>query len=126
MRIRSTVLIVALFATAPALAQNIVPKTMTVTTSKGDFEVPGRAFLDGSDPESRPPVIAKLVSLFQSATTTHVVCQVEHGTEVNLLEVQRHVEKKLFYFRVKAPACEGWVPATALSTKKVPRAATAP
>jgi hypothetical protein len=47
------------------------------------------------------------------------VCQVEHGTEVNVLEVQRDVEKKQYYFRVRAPKCDGWVPETALSTKKV-------
>jgi hypothetical protein len=96
-----------------------VPNAATITTSKGDFQVPGRAYLDGSRPESRPPATAALVPLLQSATGTHAVCQVGHGTSVDLLEVQRDVEKKMFYFRVRAPKCEGWVPEAALSTKKV-------
>jgi hypothetical protein len=104
---------------AAATAQTMVPKAATITTSKGDFQIPGRAFLDGSQPESRPPITAKLVPLLQSAVSTAAVCQVEHGTQVDLLEVQRDVEKKRYYFRVRAPQCDGWVPETALSTKKI-------
>jgi hypothetical protein len=104
---------------ALAAAQTIVPSAATITTSKGDFQVPGRAFLDGSQPESRPPVTAMLVPLLQSAVSAAAVCQVEHATQVDLLEVQRDVEKKRYYFRVRAPKCDGWVPETALSTKKV-------
>ncbi len=111
--------VIALLA-ASAPAQTIVPNAATIATSKGDFKVPGRAFLDGSQPGSRPPAAAMLVSLLQSAVSTAVVCQVEHATQVDLLEVQRDVEKKLYYFRVRAPKCDGWVPETALSTKKVP------
>jgi hypothetical protein len=81
--------------------------------------VPGRAFLDGSQPKSRPPVTAMTITLLQSATSTAPVCRVEHGTEVDLLEVQRDVEKKQYYFRVRAPKCDGWVLETALSTGKI-------
>ena len=38
---------------------------------------------------------------------------------VDLLDVQRDVEKKRYLFHVRAPQCDGWVPKTALSTKKV-------
>ena len=119
---RPLVLSLALFAlvAAPAAAQTIVPNAATITTSKGDFQVPGRAFLDGSHPESRPPLTAMLVPLLQSAVSTAAVCQVEHATQVDLLDVQRDVEKKRYYFRVRAPKCDGWVPETALATKKVP------
>jgi hypothetical protein len=106
-------------AAAPAAAQTIVPNAATITTSKGDFQVPGRAFLDGSQPGSRPPVTAMIVPLRQSAVSTVAVCQVEHATQVDLLDVQRDVEKKRYYFRIRAPKCDGWVPETALSTKKV-------
>ena len=102
-----------------APAQTIVPNATTITTSKGDFLVPGRAFLDGSRPESRPPVIAMFVPLLQSAVSTAAVCQLEHGTQVELLEVQRDVEKRRYYFRVRTPRCDGWVSETALSTRKV-------
>jgi hypothetical protein len=34
--------------------------------------------------------------------------------------VQRDVEQKRYYFRIRAPKCDGWVPETALATKKVP------
>ena len=118
---RPLVLSLALFAlvAAPAAAQTIVPNAATITTSKGDFQVPGRAFLDGSQPGSRPPVTAMLVPLLQSAVSTAAVCQVEHATQVDLLDVQRDVEQKRYYFRIRAPKCDGWVPETALSTKKV-------
>ena len=119
---RLLVLSLALIAlvAAPAAAQTIVPNAATITTSKGDFQVPGRAFLDGSQPESRPPVTVMLIPLLQSAVSTAAVCQVDHGTQVDLLDVQRDVEKKRYYFRVRAPKCDGWVPETALATKKVP------
>lgn len=118
---RLLVLSLALFAlvAAPGPAQTTVPSAATITTSKGDFQVPGRAYLDGSQAESRPPSTAMLVPLLQSAVSTAAVCQVEHATQVDLLDVQRDVEKKRYYFRVRAPKCDGWVPETALSTKKV-------
>ncbi len=96
-----------------------MPNAATITTSKGDFLVPGRAFLDGSQPESRPPITARMVPLLQSAVSNVAVCQVDHATQVDLLDVQRDVEKKRADFRVRAPECDGWVPETALSTKKV-------
>ena len=110
--------LIALVA-VPAAAQTIVPNAATITTSKGDFLVPGRAFIDGSRPGSRPPVTAAFVPLLQSAVSTVAVCQLEHATPVDLLDVQRDVEKKRYYFRVRAPKCDGWVPETALSTGKV-------
>ena len=103
---------------APGPARTIVLNAATITTSKGDFQVPGRAYLDGSQPESRPPVTAMLVPLMQSGISPAAVCQVEHATQVDLLDVQRDLEKKRYYFRVRAPKCDGWVPETALSTKK--------
>jgi hypothetical protein len=119
---RLLVLSLALIAmvAAPGSAQTTVPNAATIVTSKGDFQVPGRAFLDGSQPKSRPPVTVMLVPLLQSAVSPAAVCQVEHGTQVDLLDVQRDVEQKRYYFRVRAPKCDGWVPETALSTKKVP------
>ena len=117
---RLTLILALCAAVQPAVAQTTVPNAVTLSTSKGEFKVPGRAFLDGSEPESRPPVTVALIPLLQSATSTAPVCQVEHGTPVDLLDVQRDVEKKQYYFRVRAPKCDGWVPETALSTKKVP------
>jgi hypothetical protein len=110
----------ALAVPTQAPAQTIIPNAATIATSKGDFKVPGRAFLDGSVPGARPPATAALVPLLQSAVSTIAVCQVEHGAQVDLLDVQRDVEKKRYYFRVRAPKCDGWVPESALSTKKVP------
>jgi hypothetical protein len=120
MRILAQSLALIALVAAPASAQTIVPNAVTITTSKGDFTVPGRAFLDGSQPDVRPPITAMLVPLLQSAVSTAAVCRVEHGSQVDLLDVQRDVEKKRYYFRVRAPRCDGWVPETALSTKKVP------
>jgi hypothetical protein len=117
----ATILFLAAAALAePVVAQTQIPNATTVKTSKGDFQVPGRAYLDGSQPEARPPVIAMLVPLLQSAVSTAAVCQLEHGTQVDLLEVQRDVEKRRYSFRVRSPRCGGWVPETALSTKRVP------
>jgi hypothetical protein len=119
MRLLALSILLAGLAAPAVLTQTFVPNASTITTAKGDFQVPGRAFLDGSEPESRPPATAMLIPLLQSATSTHAVCRVEHGTQVDLLEVQRSVEKKLFYFRVRTPKCDGWVPETSLSTKKI-------
>jgi hypothetical protein len=120
MRLLAMPLALIALVAAPAAAQTVVPNAATIATPKGEFQVPGRAFLDGSQPEARPPVTVMLVPLLQSAVSTAAVCQVEHATQVDLLDVQRDVEKKRYYFRIRAPKCDGWVPETALSTKKVP------
>jgi hypothetical protein len=119
MRILALGLALLALVAAPVAVQNIVPNAVVITTSKGEFKVPGRAFLDGSRPESQPPVTVRLIPLLQSAVSTAPVCQVEHATPVDVLEVQRDVQKERYYFRVRAPKCDGWVPETALSTKKV-------
>jgi hypothetical protein len=120
MRLLAPSLAMIALVAAPVQAQTVVPNAATITTPKGDFKVPGRAFLDGSQPGLRPPVTAMLVPLLQSAVSTVAVCQVEHGSQVDLLDVQRDVEKKRYYFRVRAPKCDGWVPETSLSAKKIP------
>ena len=107
-------------ASQPLAGQTQVPKATTVKTEKGDFLVPGRAFLDGRDLHARPPRTVMQVQVWSSPARTQPVCTPEHGTEVDLVEVQRNVQEERFYFRVKAPNCEGWLPGSSLSVKKQP------
>jgi hypothetical protein len=119
MRRGSILLILALSASVrPATAQTYVPAATTIKTEKGEFQVPGRAYLDGRDLEAQPPVTVMNIRVWQSPFRTHAICTAEHATQVDLLEVQRSAEEKRYYFRVRAPKCEGWVPETSLSTKK--------
>lgn len=107
-------------ASQPFVGQTQVPKATTVKTDKGDFLVPGRAFLDGRDQEAQPPLTVMQIRVWESPARTHSICTAEHGTQVELLEVQRSVEEERFYFRVRAPNCEGWLPDVFLSLKKQP------
>lgn len=102
----------------PVVAQTQVPTATAIKTEKGEFHVPGTAYLDGRDLAAHPPRTVMSIRVWQSPARTHAVCSSAHGTLVDLLEVQRDVKEERFYFRVKAPNCEGWLPEGSLSTRQ--------
>lgn len=119
MRLIQLGLALALACIAPPLAaQTQVPPAGTIKTEKGDFRVPGQAYLDGRNLEAQPPSTSMNLRLWESPAGNHALCTAEHGRQVDLVEVQRNVEEGRFYFRIKAGNCEGWVPESALSPKK--------
>jgi hypothetical protein len=114
-------LALALAIVVPAAAQTHIPAATTIKTAKGDFLVPGRAFLDGRNLEAEPRFTVMTVRVWQSTERRQVVCSADHATQVDLLDVQRSPEEKRYYFRIRAPRCEGWVEDASLSvTRQAP------
>lgn len=58
------------------------------------------------------------VQIWESPARMNAICRAAHGTQVELLAVQRDTKEERFYFRVKTPNCEGWLPEAFLSPKK--------
>jgi hypothetical protein len=90
---------------------------ITVDTSKGQFTVPGIAFIDGSDPDADPPLTLMDINIWDSYTRTRVVCTSKHGTKAFLREVRYSAQEERYYFRVAADDCLGWLPEAFLSSK---------
>jgi hypothetical protein len=105
----------------PLSAQTHIPSTTTIKTAKGDFQVPGRAFLDGRNLEAEPRFTIMTVQIWQSTERRQAVCSADHGTQVDVLDVRRSPEEQRYYFRIRAPKCEGWVDDASLSvTRQAP------
>jgi hypothetical protein len=105
----------------PLRSQTHIPAATTIKTTKGDFQVPGRAFLDGRNLEAEPHFTVMGVRIWQSTERRQAVCSADHGTQVDLLEVQRSPEEQRYYFRIRAPKCEGWIDEVSLSvTRQAP------
>jgi hypothetical protein len=87
----------------------------TITTSKGDFSVPGTAFMDGRDLEAEPPLTIMNINIWNAAHRQRVVCRLQHGTNVEVLDATLYSEEGRYYFQVRSGSCEGWVPESFLS-----------
>lgn len=96
-----------------ATVEDVSPRT--IDTDKGTVEVPGTAYIDGRDPSASPPLTIKSINIWDSVSRTKVVCKLEHGTQVNLLDVKRRPEESRYYFLVRSGSCEGWLPESFLS-----------
>jgi|WetSurMetagenome_2_1015567.scaffolds.fasta_scaffold67843_2 hypothetical protein len=120
MTVRTLALAMALTAlSALVAAQTQIPVATTIKTAKGEFRVPGPAFIDGRHLDTEPRYTAVSLQLWQSPERRQGTCSVDHGTEVQLLEVQRNTDEQRYYFRLRAPKCEGWVRETEISPRKM-------
>src|SRR5690606_28417967 len=72
---------------------------VTITTTKGEFTVPGDAFMDGRDPEARPPLTINKINIWNTVPRQRVVCTLGHGVAVDVLEVREVAEEDRYYFK---------------------------
>jgi len=93
-------------------------QTETVTTSKGNFVVPGTAYMDGRDLQASPPLTVMNINVWEGVPRQNRVCSLQHGTKVELLEAQFYSGEQRYYFRVQSGYCEGWVPESFVSNKR--------
>jgi hypothetical protein len=89
--------------------------TGALQTSKGRLTVPGYAYLDGRDLEALPPLTLRQVRLWDSPRRRKPICQVTHGSRVEVAEASFAVEEDRYYFRVASQDCAGWVPEVFIS-----------
>lgn len=92
--------------------------TKTVDTAKSTFQVPGIAYLDGRDVEAKPPLTIMAINVWDGVPRTKVLCQLQHGDQVDLLEAQYHTPESRWYFLIRKGDCRGWLPESFLSDKK--------
>lgn len=111
-----------LVSTSPDTA--ILPPTptaesQTIETAEGYvFPVPGNAFLDGRDLEAQPPLTVMNINIWGEVPRLKAVCNLQHGSEVQLLKAQYYEPEARYYFLVKGGNCRGWLSENFLSTEK--------
>ena len=97
-----------------------VPPTQTeavrvITTERGEMSVPGVGYLDGRDAEADPPLTVMTINLWDTAQRTRAVCQLEHGTQVDVLDAVWVEDEERYYFHVTGNGCDGWIQAPFIS-----------
>ena len=86
-----------------------------VSTSKGDFVIPGSAFLDGLFPATDSQSTLMMIDIWDSVPRLSRVCELEYGTEVKLLAAQWYgmvgccADDARFFLQVQSGPCKGWV-----------------
>jgi len=90
----------------------------TITTSKGSFTISGIAFMDGRDLKANPPLTIMKINIWDGVPRNKRVCELDHGTKVELLDAMKDKEEDRYYFRIRKGSCEGWVSEPFLSTEE--------
>jgi hypothetical protein len=103
---------VILVTDKPDLARDSVPalESEVITTSEGEeISVPGVAYLDGEHPDVDVKGIMLVIPIWDGVPHTEVVCELDHGTEVEVLAAQWAESEERYYLKVESEGCEGWV-----------------
>ncbi len=87
-------------------------------TGKGEFTIPGRAYLDKRDLEARPPLTVMNVNVWDTVSRNRPNCRVAHGTAADWLDATFVKDENRYYFHINASGCDGWVPETFLSSDR--------
>lgn len=104
---------------ASALPPTAVPEPgVIIETDDGLITVPGSAYMDGRDLEADPPVTVMAIDVWDSPQRSEVVCQVEHGTPVEVLALEENEAEHRDYLKVRSGDCEGWVPLAFVNPKQ--------
>ena len=81
---------------ATSSTENDAAKSSSVTpseikTAEGEvLIVPGKAFIDGRDLEAKPVLTIMQINIWGEVPRGKIVCKLEHGSEVQLLEAQNY------------------------------------
>jgi len=97
--------------------QTVAPAPLlAVNTAKGSITVGAPAYIDGSGLDVWEPITLASIPVWDLAPGQHVVCDLPHGTPVQVLEIRLVPSEHRHYFRVLTEGCEGWVPELALGS----------
>lgn len=86
-----------------------------ITTADATYDIPGVAFMDGTDPKATSPATLMTITLWDNAPRTRPIATLRHGTQVDLLEAREVASERRYYFHVRANGVEGWLPESFLS-----------
>lgn len=95
---------------------NVTPEV--ITADKGVITVPGSAFIDGRDLSAVPPATIMRVNIWNSSSRERVVCSLDHGEAVEILEAKWIEAEDRYYFRLESDSCSGWVSEPFVSPEK--------
>ena len=81
-----------------------------IQTVKGDFTIPGIAYMDGIDEEALDgPLTVMNINIWDNAPRNEAVCSLRHGDEVQILESRFLDSENRYYFKISNGICIGWV-----------------
>ena len=83
-----------------------------------ELKVPGFAYLDGRDPDAKPPLTVMRINLWDSIKRSRVVGRLKHGQRVLVLERVWNLFEERHYYLVRRWRARGWVPETFLSAER--------
>jgi hypothetical protein len=86
-------------------AAMITPTVYSITFQN----IPGVAYMDGRDLEALSPTIVTPINIWDDASRNKVVCELNHGDKVDVLDVVRVDSEERYYFQVQNGDCVGWV-----------------
>ena len=89
--------------------------TISIATKNGTFAIPGTAYMDGRELSS-PQETEMNIIVWDAVPWSRPVCELQHGTKVEIHEARFHVPGEYYCFRVTHAGCEGWVFGYYLST----------
>jgi hypothetical protein len=104
--------------TPPPAPSSSPEAPIIIETEDGVITVPGSAYMDGRDLEANPPVTVMNINVWDSPQRSEVACQIEHGTPVDVLELEENEAEHRGYLKVKSSDCEGWVPISFVNPKE--------
>jgi len=58
------------------------------------------------------------INIWDGVPRKKQVCELDHGTKVELLDAMKDKEEDRYYFRIRKGSCEGWVSEPFLSTEE--------
>lgn len=90
---------------------------LTVDTDKGLLTKGLPAFMDGRDVDAQPPLTVVEIFIWDSRRT-EIICQLTHGTRVDILDIAFNESEARHYFLVKSGDCQGWIPGAFLSNRR--------
>jgi hypothetical protein len=101
------------------LSPTAIPESeLEIETDDGIITVPGSAYMDGRDLDADPPVTVMAIDVWDSPQRSEVVCQIEHGTPVEVLALEENETEQRDYLQVRSGDCEGWVPLSFVNPKQ--------
>lgn len=101
------------------MCYNVSMEILRVDTDKGPLSKGNLAFMDGCDPDAKTPLTVMNINIWNEVARTRIVCQLEHGTQVGILDIALCEPEARYYFLIQSESgdCQGWIPGAFLSNR---------
>lgn len=95
-----------------------IPPIVAINAPKGCLIKGDVAYIDGRDPDAQPPLTVMNVRVWDGVPRTKVICELKHGTEVDILDILYYQPEDRHYLHIFGGDCQGWVSEPFLSNTK--------